>query len=227
MKVKLNSSAPHLHPATEWRQSAVNGEAFILYESSDGAVEVGIRRWQQGTSGFFCKRDVLCYFQLGRGIFRRDSGESIEVALGTAVHFKQNWSGVLEALGPLEATYMACDGGPAPETPVLRSVLNAAPLNDWGAIPTMIEGTSHTAGILLSREPGGRAESGIWTCTPGTWRCEVTADEYCHFLDGSCTYAHESGECIEIEPDSLAFFPVDWKGTCKVRRTMRKVYMIR
>jgi hypothetical protein len=122
---------------------------------------------------------------------------------------------------------MTCDGAPAREAPVLRGVLTAAPLKDWGAIPTMIEGTSHTAGILLGRKPSGRAESGIWTCTPGTWRCEVTADEYCHFLDGSCTYVHESGECIEIEPDTLAFFPLDWKGTCEVRRTMRKVYMIR
>jgi len=91
----------------------------------------------------------------------------------------------------------------------------------------MIEGTSHTAGILLSRESSGHAESGIWTCTPGIWRCEVTSDEYCHFLDGSCTYTHESGESIEIEPDTLVFFPLGWRGTCDVRRTMRKIYMIR
>ena len=91
----------------------------------------------------------------------------------------------------------------------------------------MIEGTSHTAGILLNRESSGRAESGIWTCTPGIWRCEVTSDEYCHFLDGSCTYTHESGESIEIEPDTLVFFPLGWRGTCDVRRTMRKIYMIR
>jgi hypothetical protein len=55
----------------------------------------------------------------------------------------------------------------------------------------------------------------------------VTSDEYCHFLDGSCTYTHENGERIDIEPDTLAFFPKGWKGACEVRRTMRKVYMIR
>lgn len=227
MKVKLDSSAPHIHPAIAWRQAATNGDAFILYKSSNGAVEVGIRRWQQGAESFYCEREVLCYFQRGRGVFRRDTGESIEVAPGTAVHFKQNWSGVLGALDPLEASYMTCDGGPATTTPILRDVLTAAPLKDWGAIPTMIEGISLTAGILLSREPSGRAESGIWTCTPGIWRCEVTSDEYCHFVDGSCTYTHESGESIEIEPDTLAFFSLGWKGVCEVQRTMRKVYLIR
>ena len=55
----------------------------------------------------------------------------------------------------------------------------------------------------------------------------LTSDEYCHFIRGSCTYTHESGEEIEIRPDTVAFFPKDWKGTCKIHDTVRKVYMIR
>lgn len=227
MKVRLNSSAPHIHPASEWRTVAANENTLVLYKSPDGDVEVGIRRWQQGGTDFFCENDMFCYFQHGRGFFRRETGESIEVTPGTAVQFKEDWRGRLESSEPLDASYMTCGGGPAIHTPVLRDVLAAAPLKDWGAIPTMIEGTSFTAGILLSRELSGRAESGIWTCTPGIWQCEVTSDEYCHFLDGSCTYTHESGESIDIEPDTLAFFPLGWKGSCNVRRTMRKVYMIR
>jgi len=27
-------------------------------------------------------------------------------------------------------------------------------------------------------------------------------------------------------PDTLAYFPKGWKGTCRVRETIRKVYMI-
>ena len=227
MRLHLNSSAPHIHPAAEWHQAAADADGLVLYKSTDAAVEVGTRRWQQGNCEFFCNRDMLCYFQLGRGVFRRDTGESIDAAPKTTAHFKQGWHGVLEVFEPLDATFMTCDGGPSLITPVLRDVLTAAPLKHWGAIPTMIEGTSHTAGILLSRESSGRAESGIWTCTPGIWRCEVTSDESCHFLDGSCTYTHESGESIEIEPDTLVFFPLGWRGTCDVRRTMRKIYMIR
>ena len=227
MKSELNSSAPHIHPAAQWRHAAPNQDELVLHKSPDDSLEVGIRGWQPGKIIFRCQRDTFCYFQAGRGVFMRDNGESIPVVSGTAVHFKQGWRGVLEAFEPLEASFMTCDGGPADQTPVLRDVLAAGPLNEWGAIPTMIEGTSQTAGILISREPDGRAESGIWTCTPGIWQCEVTSDEYCHFLDGSCTYTHENGDRIDIEPDTLAFFPRGWKGPCEVRRTMRKVYMIR
>jgi len=100
-------------------------------------------------------------------------------------------------------------------------------LKDWGVIPTMIEGESRTSGIVIHRNPDGSSESGIWICTPGLWECHVTRDELCHFLEGRCTYTHASGEVIEIVPDTLAFFPKDWRGTCRVHETVRKVYMIR
>ena len=100
----------------------------------------------------------------------------------------------------------------------------SGPLKDWGIVPTMIEGTSRTRGIVLHK---GESEAGIWECTPGFWNCHVTSDEFCHFLTGRCTYTHESGEVIEITPGTAAFFPRDWKGTCRVHETIRKVYMIR
>lgn len=98
------------------------------------------------------------------------------------------------------------------------------PLKDWGTVPTMIEGESRTSGVILHK---GESEAGIWVCTPGHWHCHVTSDEFCHFLLGRCTYTHESGEVIEIVPGTAAFFPKDWKGTCRVHETIRKVYMIR
>ncbi len=162
-----------------------------------------------------------------RAVFRACGGETIEIEPGTVAHFKQGWSGGAEVVEPLDASYMICEGGPAERTPVLRNPLAISPLMDWGPIPTMLEGTSYTAGLLLSRSPDSRAESGIWTCTPGIWRCEVTSDEFCHFLAGSCTYTHDSGDTINIEPDTVAFFPRGWTGRCEVRQTVRKVYMIR
>lgn len=98
---------------------------------------------------------------------------------------------------------------------------------DWGLIPTMVEGESRTFGKLLHRNEDGSSETGIWNCTPGTWQCHVTSDEFCHFLAGSCTYTAEDGQVIEVSPGTVAFFPKDWKGICEVRETVRKVYMIR
>jgi hypothetical protein len=38
---------------------------------------------------------------------------------------------------------------------------------------------------------------------------------------------HESGEVIEITPDTAAFFPENWAGVCTVHETVTKIYMIR
>lgn len=112
-------------------------------------------------------------------------------------------------------------------TPVLKDPFDDSRIVDWGPIPTMIEGESRTSGRLLYKAENGTTESGIWICTPGYWECHVTEDELCHFIAGRCTYTHESGDVIEIEPDTAAFFPKGWKGTCRVVETVRKVYMIR
>lgn len=223
MNIHLKSSAPHVYPAAQWEPS--NGTNLVLHQSD--LLELGLRGWERGESSFASERDTLCYFQRGNGTFREENGETIEVTPETAVHFKEGWRGAFDAAELVTASYITCAGGPAEKTPILREVMTAGPLKDWGGVPTMIEGTSRTAGILLSRELSGRAETGIWTCTPGVWRCEVTSDEFCHFLDGECVYTHDSGESIQIKPDTLSYFPMGWKGTCNIARTMRKVYMIR
>lgn len=112
-------------------------------------------------------------------------------------------------------------------TPLMQNPTQISDVVDWGVIPTMIEGTSHISGRVLFRNEDGSSESGLWICTPGKWDCHVTSDEFCHFLEGRCTYVHESGDVIEITPDTAAFFPKDWKGVCTVHETIKKVYMIR
>jgi uncharacterized cupin superfamily protein len=111
--------------------------------------------------------------------------------------------------------------------PLIRNPLALDDLVDWGVVPTMIEGESRTSGRVLHKGEGGRSECGIWVCTPGKWACHVTRDEFCHFLKGYATYVHDSGEVIEIVPDTIAFFPEDWRGICTVHETVKKVYMIR
>lgn len=116
----------------------------------------------------------------------------------------------------------------APTAVALADAASFGDLVDWGVIPALASGSgSHTSGRLLHKGPEGRSECGIWVCTPGQWACHVTRDEFCHFIDGSATYKHESGAVIEIGADTIAFFPEGWKGRCTVHSTVRKVYMIR
>lgn len=238
MRFNPASSAPHLHPASAWEAVAADPNAsarkgdqgrlngLVLHREKNGAVEVGIEHWMGETHSLEFADDQLCYFMRGRGRFCSNNGEMIEAGAGMAAHFKTGWRGELEIIEKLEASYMRCAGA-AGETRVLADALNAALLKDWGVIPVMLKGSSRTAGILLSRDSNGRAESGLWICTPGLWRCEVTGDEFCHFIDGRCVYTHEGGEQIEIAPDTLVFFPKGWRGECEVQQTVRKIYMIR
>jgi len=239
------SSAPHIARASlagdlaDWGElpDALEGNprssGRLLWRREEGGERVvvaGLWVSTKGSRRLSMPGDELCYFLAGRATYTEHNGETIEVGAGSVVHFPSGWTGRCDVRETLRLTYMlvheptAINRGASPQ---LRDPLSAGPLKDWGPIPTMIEGQSTTAGILLHKGPGGRCESGIWTCSPGYWNCLVTSDEFCHFIAGRCTYTHESGEVIEIEPDTVAFFPKDWKGTCRVRETIRKVYMIR
>jgi uncharacterized cupin superfamily protein len=236
------SSAPHIHDVRmagelkDWgpQPDAIEGQSRssgrLLCKSGDGRVESGLWVCTPGSWRLNMPGDELCYFLSGRATYTEHNGETIEVTAGTVVHFPSGWSGRCDVKETLRNTYMLVHGPAAIDrgaAPLLRQPEKIEAAADWGPVPTMIEGQSRTSGRLLHKGPGGRNETGVWVCTPGYWNCHVTSDEYCHFIAGRCTYTHESGEVIEIRPDTVAFFPQAWKGTCRVHETVRKVYMIR
>lgn len=240
----MTSSAPHLYEAStradlvDWgvQADAIEGVSrstgLLVHKGPGNRPETGIWVCSEGRWRLSIPRDELCYFVAGRATYRSDTGETIEVREGTAVMFPAGWAGECTVHEAIRNTYiLAADDSvgsePTIATPVMQSPLKLTELVDWGVIPTMIEGASRTSGKLLHKGPGGRSECGLWVCTPGKWNCHVTRDEYCHFLEGRSTYVHVSGEVIEIVPDTLAFFPQDWKGVCTVHETIKKVYMIR
>lgn len=244
--VELDSSAPHLANATtrvdliswgaqpESTAGASQSSGRVLYKGPDSRPEAGLWVCTPGRWRLAIPRDELCYFIAGRAEYLRDNGERVDVLPDTLVLFPAGWSGECTVHEAMRNTYMLTTddsesalGTPPLAAASLRNPLAQTALVDWGVIPTMLEGDSHTSGKLLHKGPRGRSECGIWRCTPGRWNCHVTRDEFCHFLAGRSTYVHESGEVIEITPDTVAFFPQDWKGVCTVHQTVTKVYMIR
>jgi uncharacterized protein len=250
---ELDSSAPHLANASSrndlvsWgaQPEALAGDSRssgrVLYKGPGGQPECGLWICTPGRWRLAIPRDELCYFVSGRADYLRDNGERVAVVPHTLVLFPAGWAGECTVHETMRNTYMltaaasvaagagagiaAAEAGQAAAS--LREPLAQTNLVDWGVIPTMLAGASHTSGKLLYKGPQGRSESGIWRCTPGRWTCHVTRDEYCHFLAGRSTYVHESGEVIEIVPDTVACFPQDWRGVCTVHETVTKVYMIR
>jgi hypothetical protein len=48
-------------------------------------------------------------------------------------------------------------------------------LVDWGPVAKPAgDVVSYTSGRLLHRDEDGNNETGLWVCTPGLWRCEMT-----------------------------------------------------
>jgi uncharacterized cupin superfamily protein len=100
-------------------------------------------------------------------------------------------------------------------------------LEDWGAGSNTLAGLPHASGKILSQNPDGSSECGLWSCTPGSRKVTFAADEFCHFLSGEGTYVHDNGEKIPVEAGTLVFFPAGWTGTSTIRQTLTKAFMCR
>lgn len=67
---------------------------------------------------------------------------------------------------------------------------------------------------------------GIWECSPGIFRRQVTKREFCHFSSGHCFFIPVGQSPIEIRAGDTVYFPADCDGVWDVRETLRKTYMI-
>ncbi|HDQ4734532.1 cupin domain-containing protein [Pseudomonas aeruginosa] len=71
-----------------------------------------------------------------------------------------------------------------------------------------------------------QVETGIWECTPGRWRRQIVEQEFCHFLQGRCTFTPDGGETIRIEAGDALLLPESSLGVWDVQETVRKSYVI-
>lgn len=91
------------------------------------------------------------------------------------------------------------------------------------AVPlgTPVAVTSVTA---VERSDG--VETGIWECTPGRWRRQIVAQEFCHFIQGRCTFTPDHGETLHIEAGDALMLPANSTGTWDIQETVRKTYVL-
>ena len=84
-----------------------------------------------------------------------------------------------------------------------------------------------STGRLLHKGPGNSPETGVWVCTPGTWRISVPRDEFCHFVEGHVIYRRDgTDEVIEATTGTCVLFPAGWEGTAEITETLRNIYML-
>lgn len=100
-------------------------------------------------------------------------------------------------------------------------------LEDWGPVGIPLgQPVAQLRGRKIASSEGDRVESGVWECSPGTWRRQVTKAEFCHFIAGRCSFTHEDGTRIEISAGDSVFFPAETRGIWDVKETVRKVYLV-
>ncbi|MGY2201360.1 cupin domain-containing protein [Pseudomonas gingeri] len=69
-------------------------------------------------------------------------------------------------------------------------------------------------------------ETGIWECTPGRWRRQIVAQEFCHFIQGRCTFTPDNGETLHIEAGDALMLPANSTGIWDIQETVRKTYVL-
>lgn len=78
----------------------------------------------------------------------------------------------------------------------------------------------------VSVERADNVETGIWECTPGRWRRQVVQQEFCHFIQGRCTFTPDGGEPLLIEAGDSLMMPANCTGVWEVYETVRKTFVL-
>ena len=86
------------------------------------------------------------------------------------------------------------------------------------------EPVSQVATTSVERDDG--VEAGVWECTPGRWRRQIVAQEFCHFIQGRCTFTPDDGETLHIEAGDALMLPANSTGIWDIQETVRKTYVL-
>lgn len=73
---------------------------------------------------------------------------------------------------------------------------------------------------------GTAAETGIWECTPGSFRRGIKEAEYSYIISGDGSFTPDGGEPLAFRSGDTLCFPPDCQGTWTIRETVRKSYVI-
>ena len=87
-------------------------------------------------------------------------------------------------------------------------------------------GTPVAVASTTSVERDDGVETGVWECTPGRWRRQIVAQEFCHFIQGRCTFTPDNGEIVHIQAGDALMLPANSTGIWDIQETVRKTYVL-
>ncbi|ABE36617.1 hypothetical protein DR64_7720 [Paraburkholderia xenovorans LB400] len=108
----------------------------------------------------------------------------------------------------------------------IKQAVDVTALEDWGAAglpgtePARVTGRQYVI-------PGSEAvDTGVFECSPGTYRRSVKQAEVMHFIKGSGSFTPDGEDTIRFTAGDTLFFEANTGGLWNVDDTMRKIYVI-
>ncbi|WP_332603571.1 cupin domain-containing protein [Arthrobacter sp. S2(2024)] len=93
--------------------------------------------------------------------------------------------------------------------------------------PTALTDGVEEASLTVWDSPDGRANAGVWECTPGSFSGRRDGySEVCQLLSGRVTVEPNEGESVELIAGDTLVMPDGWTGVWHVHETVRKTYII-
>src|SRR5215213_7946098 len=104
-----------------------------------------------------------------------------------------------------------------------KVAVSQARLENWPLPPELVlSGQPSASGLVLFKSEDGRSMSGIWACTPGSFRWRWTDDETVVVVSGRATVSMGDGRRIELSPGDLAFFESGQDSVWTIHEPFRK-----
>lgn len=108
----------------------------------------------------------------------------------------------------------------AERLPVPDAALEAWPL----PADLVIAGQPQASGRVLTQSADQRRMSGIWACTPGTFRWDWTCEETVAVVCGHASVVTDDGRRLELRPGDMAFFAPGVRSTWTIHENFRKAF---
>jgi uncharacterized protein len=87
----------------------------------------------------------------------------------------------------------------------------------------IIDGDPQARAKLLWKSDDGTLASGIWECTPGSFRW-THANETACVVEGKATITPEGAEPFTLAAGDVVFFPEGMRTEWKIEQTLRKAF---
>lgn len=71
-----------------------------------------------------------------------------------------------------------------------------------------------------------KVSTGIWECSPGSFRRQIMQAEYSYFIEGEGVFTPDEGKSVAFKAGDAIYFHPNTQGTWLITTRVRKGYII-